>query len=154
MAVRGARAHRLRAVLLLALVIVGAGLLLTRCPANRDGMPGRLAQAMTETTSAARSGAAALDMWLEGRSTSQLTSVQLSDARDEVIRAYKGIAELRAEDPVDVARQQMLTESMTSIIGRLNAASANVRGVGSEPPVDRVRRDLLAAAAGLEGGYR
>ena len=154
MVVHSARADRLRGVVLLALVIVGTGLLLTRCPANRDGMPGQLAQAMSETTSAARSGATALDMWMRGRSTTQLTSVQLSDARDEVIKAYEGIAELRAEDPVDIGRQKMLTESMTTIIGTLNSASATVRGVGSEPPAGRARNDLLAAAAKLETGYR
>jgi len=154
MVVHSARADRLRAVVLLALVIVGTGLLLTRCPANRDGMPGQLAQAMSETKSAARSGATALDMWMRGRSTTQLTSVQLSDARDEVIKAYEGIAELRAEDPVDIERQKMLTESMTTIIGTLNSASATVRGVGSEPPAGRARNDLLAAAAKLETGYR
>ena len=154
MAFRSARARRLQTVLLLALIVIGTGLLLTRCPANRDGMPGQLAQAMTETTSAARSGASALDMWMAERSTAQLTSVQLSDARDEVVNAYEGIAELRADDPADIARQQMLTESMTSIIGTLNAASAAVRGIASQPPADRVRNDLLAVAAELERGYR
>lgn len=154
MAVRSARARRLQVVLLLALIIIGTGLLLTRCPANRDGMPGQLAQAMTETTSAARSGASALHMWMLKRSTTQLTSVQLSDARDEVINAYKGIAELRAEDPIDVWRQRMLTISMTTIIGMLNDASATVRGVSSRPPADRLRGDLLEAAAQLETGYR
>ncbi len=154
MVVHSARADRLRGVVLLALVIVGTGLLLTRCPANRDGMPGQLAQAMSETKSAARSGATALDMWMRGRSTTQLTSVQLSDARDEVIKAYEGIAELRAEDPVDIERQKMLTESMTTIIGTLNSASATVRGIGSVPPAGRARNDLLAAAAKLETGYR
>ncbi|MFI5509540.1 hypothetical protein ACIA48_18900 [Mycobacterium sp. NPDC051804] len=154
MEVHSARAHRLRALVLLALILVGTGLLLTRCPANRDGMPGQLAQAMQETTSAARSGAAALDMWTQRRATTQLTSVALSDSRNEVVNAYKGIAELRAEDPVDIQRQQILTTSMTSIIGALNAASATVRGVESEPPAERIRSDLLNAAAALESGYR
>lgn len=154
MEVHSARAHRFRAAISVALILVATGLLLTRCPANRDGMPGQLAQAMQETTSAARSGAAALDMWTQRRATTQLTSVALSDSRDEIIKAYKGIAELRAEDPVDIQRQQMLTTSMTSIIGTLNAASATVRGVQSEPPAERVRSDLLASAAALESGYR
>jgi hypothetical protein len=154
MGVPSARAHRVRAVLLLVLVVIGIGLLLTRCPANRDGMPGQLAQAMEETTSAARSGASALDMWLQRRSTAQLTSVQLSDARDQVIKAYKGIAELRAEDDVDIERQQMLTAAMTTVIGRLNAASATVRGITLEPRPDQARADLLAAANELETGYR
>jgi hypothetical protein len=91
-------------MLLIVLFIVGLGLLLTRCPSNRDGMPGQLAQSMDETTTAGRTGALALDMWIGHRSTAQLTSVQLSDARDEVLKAYKGIADLRADDPVDIGR--------------------------------------------------
>jgi hypothetical protein len=67
-------------VLLLVLLLVGLGLLLTRCPANRDGMPGQLAKAMDETTAAARSDAYALELFTHRRSTTQLTSVQLSDA--------------------------------------------------------------------------
>jgi cytochrome c-type biogenesis protein CcmE len=98
----GERLQRIRAVLLLVLVVVGLGLLLTRCPANRDGMPGQLAQAMEETTAAARSGALALDLWMQQRSTTQLASVQISDARHEVTKAYKGIADLRAEDAIDL----------------------------------------------------
>jgi cytochrome c-type biogenesis protein CcmE len=149
-----ARVERLRTVLLVALVIIGLGLLLTQCPANRDGMPGQLAQAMEETTSAARSGALALDLWMQRRSTAQLTSVQLSDARDEVVKAYKGIADLRAEDPADISRQQMLTGSMTTIIGQLNAASATVRNVTTSPSPQSARDGLLASAHELETGYR
>jgi hypothetical protein len=133
MAQQGERLQRFRGLLLLAALIVGLGLLLTQCPANRDGMPGQLAHAMEEATSAARSGALALDLWTQQRSTRQLTSVQLSDARDEVLKAYKGIADVRAEDAVDIGRQRMLTEAMTTIIGQLNSASAALRRVTSEP---------------------
>jgi hypothetical protein len=145
---------RVRAALLLALLFVGLGLLLTRCPANRDGMPGQLAQAMEETTAAARSGALALDMWERRRSTAQLTSVALTDARDEVVKAYKGIADLRAEDPVDIERQRMLTASMTNIVGVLNAASATVRDVTTQPSPDTARADLVRLSDALESGYR
>ncbi len=145
---------RVRAALLLMLLVVGLGLLLTRCPANRDGMPGQLAQAMEETTAAARSGALALDLWTQQRSTAQLTSVSLSDAREDVVKAYEGIADLKADDPVDVDRQHMLTQSMTTIIGQLNAASATVRDVSTEPSVERARTDLMASADALERGYR
>jgi hypothetical protein len=135
-------------------LIVGLGLLLTRCPSNRDGMPGQLAQAMEETSAAARSGALALDLWVQHRSTSQLASVQISDARDEVVKAYKGIADLKAEDPVDIERQRMLTGSMTTIIGQLNAASATLRGITTAPKLESARADLLASADALESGYR
>ena len=145
---------RVRVALLLMLLVVGLGLLLTRCPANRDGMPGQLSQAMEETTAAARSGALALDLWTQQRSTAQLTSVSLSDAREEVVKAYEGIADLKADDPVDVDRQHMLTQSMTTIIGQLNAASATVREVSTEPSVQRARADLMASADALERGYR
>ena len=143
-----------RTALLLVLVVIGLGLLLTRCPANRDGMPGQLAQAMEETTAAARSGALALDLWTQRRSTAQLTSVQLSDARDEVVKAYKGIAELKADDPVDIGRQRELTRSMTTIIGQLNSAAATIRQVTSEPSPLKARDDLVASADALESGYR
>src|SRR4051812_46462377 len=102
------RPRRWRTAILLVAFIAALCLLLTRCPSNRDGMPGQLAQSMDETVTAARSGALALDLWIQRRSTAQLTSVQLSDAREEVVKAYKGIADLRAEDPVDVGRQSML----------------------------------------------
>ena len=145
---------RMRAALLLALLFLGSGLLLTRCPANRDGMPGQLAQAMEETTAAALSGAFALDQWDRERATARLTSVQLSDARDQVTKAYSGIAELRAEDPVDVERQRMLTRSMTTIIDQLNAASATIRNVSTEPSAVKARTDLIASADALESRYR
>jgi hypothetical protein len=117
-------------------------------------MPRQLAHAMEEATSAARSGALALDLWTQQRSTRQLTSVRLSDARDEVLKAYKGIADLRAEDAVDIGRQRMLTEAMTTIIGQLNSASAALRRVTSGPPVESIRGDLLASVGALETGYR
>ena len=117
-------------------------------------MPGQLAQSMEETTAAARSGALSLDLWTQRRATAHLTSVSLSDARDEVVRAYKGIADLRADDPVDLHRQRMLTGSMTSIIGQLNAAVATVRTITSQPSAEKVRSDLIASADALESGYR
>lgn len=154
MALHSERLRRWRAMVLLAAFFVGLGLLLTQCPANRDGMPGQLAQSMDETVTAARSGALALDLWIQQRSTNQLVSVQISDARGEVVKAYKGIADLRAQDPADIRRQRMLTESMTTIIGQLNAASAMIRDVTKEPPPEKARDDLVAAADALENGYR
>jgi len=145
---------RIRAALALALLMIGLGLLLTRCPANRDGMPGQLAQAMEETTGAARSGALALDLWDQRRSSVALTSVTLSDARDEVVKAYQGIADLKADDPVDIERQRALTDSMTTIVGQLNAAAATVREVTREPEPRRAREGLIASADALESRYR
>ncbi len=153
MATKVQRPHRFQVWLLLATIIVGFGLLLTQCPANRDGMPGQLAQSMKETTSAARSAALALDLWLQGRSTDQLTSVQISDARQDVAKAYKETADLRDDDPADLHRQQMLTESMTAIIGQLNAASATLRRVTTEPDLASIRDSLLTSAEALENGY-
>jgi hypothetical protein len=109
---------------------------------------------MDETVTAARSGAVAVDMWIKKRSTSQLVSVQISDARDEVVKAYKGIADLQAEDPTDIGRQRMLIGSMTAIIGQLNAASAMIRDVTTQPTPEKARDDLTAAADALETGYR
>jgi hypothetical protein len=154
MTTQGERLQRLRAIALLAALILGLGMLLTQCPANRDGMPGQLAHAMQETSAAARSGALSLDLWLRGRSPAQLTSVQLSDARQDVVKAYQGIADLKAEDPADIGRQKMLTDAMTTIIGQLNAASATIRRIATEPSAQRARADLLASADALETGYR
>src|SRR3954464_9184552 len=151
---RRERLRRWRMAAIFAVFVVGLGLLLSQCPANRDGMPGQLAKAMDDTTVAARSGAMALDLWVQRRSTAQLTSVALTDARDEVVKAYKGIAELKADDPVDIGRQRMLTESMTAVITQLNAAAATIRHVTREPPAEKARDDLLAAADALESGYR
>ena len=109
---------------------------------------------MDETVTSARSGALAIDLWLQRRSTNQLTSVQISDARDEVSKAYKGIADLKAEDPTDVGRQRMLTEAMTTIIGQLNAASAALRDITREPTVESIRADLEKSSHKLETGYR
>ena len=147
------RPRRLRAAIILVVFFVALGLLLTRCPSNRDGMAGQLAQSMDETVGAARSGALALDQWIQQRSTDQLTSVQLFDARDEVVKAYKGIAELKAEDPVDIGRQRMLTEAMTGIVGQLNAAGATIRHTTATPSAAQARDELRAAADALEGGY-
>jgi hypothetical protein len=148
------RLHGMRAMALLALLLIALGLLLTRCPSNRDGMPGQLAQSMEETVGAARSGALTLDLWIQRRSTDELTSVALSDARDEIVKAYKGIADLKAEDPVDVGRQRMLTESMTGIIGQFNAVGATVRGITAGPSAETARDGLRMAADSLESGYR
>lgn len=146
--------RRIRAALLAALLIAALGLLLTRCPANRDGMPGQLAQSMEQTVAAARSAAYALDLRMRDRSTPQLVSVQISDARDEIAKAYRGIADLKADDEVDLDRQRMLTEAMTTLLGQLNVASARVRGVAAEPELSALRTQLLSSAAALEAGYR
>ena len=129
------------------------GFILTSCPNNRDGMPGQLASAKAEVESACRSGILALDLWRDGRSTEQLVSVQLGDARDEVVKAYKGIATLTAEDPADLGRQQFLTASMTTIIARLNAATAVVQSLIDDHP-DAVHQRLVEAADALERDYR
>ena len=80
--------------------------------------------------------------------------MQISDARDEAVKAYQGIAELRVQDPVDVRRQSMLAEAVTGIITELNTASVAVRGVAGQPPLPTLQDRLLTAAATLEGGYR
>ncbi len=135
-------------------MVVALGLLLSQCPANRDGVPGQLAQAMEETVAAAHSGALALDLRIRNRTTPQLVSVQISDARDEVAKAYQGIADLKADDAADLTRQRFLTESMTAIIDLLNTASAQIRSVVADPPLQQLRAELLRSAQALETGYR
>lgn len=148
------RARRIRAGLIAALLVVALALLLTRCPANRDGMSGQLAQSMEETVAAARSGAYALDLRMRDRTTPQLVSVQISDARDEVAKAFKGIADREADNPVDLERQRMLTEAMTAMLSQLNTASARVREVAPDPELSALRTQLLRSADALETGYR
>ncbi|OBB83628.1 hypothetical protein [Mycolicibacterium peregrinum] len=146
--------RRIRVALLAVLLLISLGLLLTRCPANRDGMSGQLAQAMEESVAAAHSGAYALYLRTRDRSTPQLVSVQISDARDEIVKAYKGIADLKADDPVDLDRQKMLTEAMTMMIGHLNTASARVREITADPELSVLRTQLLQSADALEARYR
>lgn len=148
------RLRGIRVAVLLVLLIAALSFLLSRCPANRDGTPGQLAQAMEETTTAARSAAMSINQWQHGRSPDRLTSVALSDAREQIVNAYAGIAELRAEDPVDIDRQRMLTGAMTDIIGTLSAASGSVRGVTPPAQAGALREQLVAAADALENGYR
>lgn len=148
----GNRRH-LRVVLLVALLTV-LGLLLTQCPANRDGTPGVLAHAMTETTSAVRSAALALDLRMQDRSPAALTAVQVTDARDEIAGAFSGVTELAIEDPVDVNRQRMLIDYMTGAIAELNSAAARLHDLDGQPPLQVVHRRLLALADELERGYR
>ena len=146
-----------RALRALTVVLVLAGALafiLTSCPSNRDGMPGQLASAKDDAQSAARSGALALQLWARHRSTRELTAVQLADARDEVVKAYQGIATLKAEDPTDLARQTLLTHSMTEMVGTLNDANAAVRALPGRPDPSASRQRLLDAADALERDYR
>ena len=128
-------------------------LVLTSCPSNRDGMPGQLATAKDDTQSAARSAALALQLWQQHRSTRDLTAVQLADSRDEVVKAYKGIATLKAQDPADLNRQSLLTRSMTQLIGTLNDANAAVRALPGQPDPRSLRQHLLDGADALERDY-
>jgi len=127
---------------------------LTSCPSNRDGMPGQLATAKDDTQSAARSAALALQMWTQHRSTRDLTCVQLADARDEVVKAYRGIATLKAENPTDLGRQAMLTRAMTNVIDTLNEANAAVRALPGRPDPRNLGQRLVDGADALERDYR
>lgn len=127
---------------------------LTSCPSQRDGLPGQLASAKDETQAAARSAALSLQLWLDGRSTRQLTSVQLADARDEIVKAFKGVATLQADDPADAHRQAQVTAAMSAVIEDLNAANLAVRAARGDPDPRTLRRDLLDRVDALEREYR
>ena len=79
--------------------------------------------------------------------------MQLADARDEIVKAYEGIATLKAEDPADLGRQAMLTHAMTDLIGALNDANAAVRALPGRPDPQELGRHLLAGADALERDY-
>lgn len=145
--------YRRAVVAFLALCVVLA-FVLTSCPSNRDGVPGQLAAAKEETQSAARSGALALDLWAQGRSTGNLTSVQLADARDEVATAFESIANLDTDDPDDLRRQALLSETMTEVIVTLTLASAGVRAVPEQPDPAAMGQRLAVSADTLERDYR
>ena len=80
-------------------------------------------------------------------------SVQLGDARDQVVKAYKGIATLDTKDPIDLERQQFLTASMTAIIAALNATTALVHSQLEDPGPGVLRQHLAAAADALARDY-
>jgi hypothetical protein len=88
--------RRIRSAVLLVIVLVVVGVLLHGCPSFRDGVAGDMYRAQQQSESAATTGVLALDLWRDHRSTNQLAAVQLGDARDEVTKAYKGIATLTA----------------------------------------------------------
>lgn len=141
----------------IAVVLLLGGLLaliLTSCPANSDGMPGQLATAKEETQSAVRSAALALQLRSDHRSTSSLASVQITDTRDQIAKAYKMIAKLRPDNTTDLDRQRMLTVAMTGFIDELNTASTAVRTAPESPDLAPLRQRLLDGADALERDYR
>lgn len=71
-----------------------------------------------------------------------------------MVKAYRGVAVLKAEDPVDLGRQQLLTRSTGEFIDALNAASAAVRGLPGQPDPRDIRRQLLDGVEALERDYR
>jgi hypothetical protein len=143
----------LRPLAILAALISMTAFILTSCPSNRDGMAGQLASARQEVESACHSGIVAFDQWIGGRSSSQLAGVQLGDARDQVVKAYKGIATLAADNPTDLDRQRFLTASMTGIIATLNASAALVHSVQHDPGPGVLRHRLVVAADTLARDY-
>jgi hypothetical protein len=149
------RARRIVRGLAVALVLAAVLVLsLTSCPSNRDGMPGQLSTAKEETQSAARSAALALELWGQHRSTRRLTSVQLGDARDEMVKAYQDVASLTVEDSADLRRQTMLVQTMAGLIETLNDAGAAVRGVSPQSDPISLGQHLSDGADTLERDYR
>jgi len=142
-----------RAVAVVALLGGLLALVLTSCPANRDGVPGQLATAKQETQSSVRSAALALQLSVDRRSTSALTSVQLTDMRDQIVKAYKKIASLKADNDTDLKHQRVLTTAMTSFVDDLNAASDAVRGASGQADLPPLRQRLLDGADALDRDY-
>jgi hypothetical protein len=126
---------------------------LTSCPSQRDGMSGQLTTAKDDTLSAARSAVLALQLWAEHRSTRNLTCVQLSDARDQVVQAYQDTAALKAQNPTDLGHQTLLTRVMTDVTNMLNDANAAVRTMSDTPDPLTLGRRLADTANALERDY-
>lgn len=136
-------------------IIASVAFVAAGCPSYRDGAPGQLASGRDDAESAARSAALALDLWTHGRSTQQLTAVQLTDARDEVVKASKDVAQLTVQDQVDLDRQGFLIQAMARLVIDMNAADAAVRAVsGSTGDPGSLGRDILGVAELLAGQDR
>ena len=133
----------------MAITIAALAVLLHGCPSFRDGMAGELARAQKTCESATQTGIFALDLWRAGKSTSQLAAVQMTDARDEVTKNYKGVAALTAAHEDDLRRQHSLLDAMTDAITALDGAGAVVRGVDTAAPADVGRQRLSDAASRL-----
>ena len=148
------RARRpVRVIAALLVCVAFPAFVLTSCPAARDGIPGQLAAAKQEAQSAARSAALSLQLWTQDRSTRQLTTVQLTDARDQVVKALKGVAELKGENREDLHRQALLLRSLAETVDLLNRASAAVRGLQVQPDPSVLGEQLLAGVRRLDDEY-
>jgi hypothetical protein len=91
-------------------------------------------------------------MWQTDRSTSSLVSVQLGDARADVVEAYQSTAALSVADPATGDVQRTLTVSMNHVVDLLNTA---VVLVGRQPPTNATEllgHQLRTAADELAGG--
>jgi len=86
--------------------------------------------------------------------TRNLTAVQLTDARDKVATAYESVANLNAEEPVDLQRLALLTQTMTDVIHTLNVAGAAVRAVPEQPEPQSLGQRLTDSADLLDREYR
>jgi hypothetical protein len=144
----------LRTAAALLIIFVAFGVLLSRCPSFREGMAGKLANAQEESESATQTGLLALDLWRSHKSTEQLAAVQLADARDEVTKNYKSVAELTATHDDDLRQQHALLDGMTDAIVALTTAAAVVHGVDSatSPEAAGVRLTQALAKLTAAGG--
>jgi len=149
-----ARARRIRTWSLAAAVVLLAALVLTSCPDLRDGTPGQLFRAEQEAESAARSAALALDLLNRERSTAALASVAVSDARDEVVKAFEMVSGTGVDDATDLTRQSLLTNSMSKIIDQLDTAEATLNHVDTGQSPKSLQQALSASADALATSYR
>lgn len=119
-------------------------------PAHRQGMPGQLAAAQQEGQSAARSAALALRLWSADRSTRQLASVQVSDAREAVVGAYQDVAQLRANDAVGLDHQCSLLLSLNTMTDDLTMALAALNQPATRLDSALLAERLVSAAHSLD----
>jgi type VI protein secretion system component VasF len=141
--------RRIRTAALLLVVLAAFTVLLHGCPSFRDGMSGELYRAQQACESATQTGVLAVDLWRAGKSTTQLAAVQLADARDEVTKNYKGIAELTATHDEDLRQQRALLAAMTDALAALNTAAGVIHGVDSQTSPDAARQHLTDAVQRL-----
>ena len=90
-------------------------------PTSRGGAVAQLVRAADDAASAVRSAGVALNAWQRGRSTRNLTSVQLTDARDHVVSATGTVAELDLQNTADIERRRTLSGELNAAVDLLNS---------------------------------
>ena len=78
----------------------------------------------------------------------------MSDARDEVVKAFEMVSGTGVDDATDLTRQSLLTNSMSKIIDQLDTAEATLNRVDTGQSPKSLQQALTASADALATSYR